>query len=70
MPTNAVIVGANGIASWDIVQELVTGITSRNLRGIMVWYGSVMNGFAYGAGEDTSKDAASQAAFAKALVTL
>ena len=67
VPSNAVMVGANGISSASIIQQLVNGCISRNLRGIMIWYGSVTNGPMYGAGADTSKDVASQNAFASAL---
>ena len=69
VPTNAVVVGANGISSWPVLQQLVNGCKTRNLRGIMVWYGSVKNGFAYGPNEDTSKDGASQSAFRQALTS-
>jgi hypothetical protein len=68
-PSTTILVGANGISSSADVQTLTNTCISKNYRGIMIWYGSVVNGFVYGAASDTSKDTASQNAFAAALST-
>ena len=69
-PSTTILAGANGIISSADAQTLASACVSKNYRGIMVWYGSVSNGFAYGAGEDTSNDAASQQAYINAMNTL
>jgi hypothetical protein len=68
-PSNTIMVGAKGITAASDIQTLASTCISKNYRGIMVWYGSVSNGFQYEASWDTSKDAASQNAFASALAS-
>ena len=63
------MVGAKGITAASDIQTLASACMSNNYRGIMVWYGSVSNGFAYEASWDTSKDSGSQEAFISAMAT-
>ena len=63
------MVGAKGISAATDVQTLASACVSKNYRGIMVWYGSVANGFAYDLDWDTSQDSASQSAFITAMNT-
>ena len=53
----SVVNGASGGAAPSDVQALVDGTTANGYGGIMVWYGSVSNGFAYDAASDASNDA-------------
>ena len=70
-PSNTIMVGANGIIASSDVVTLTNACVSKNYRGIMVWYGSVSNGFNYGPSTgDTSKDTNSQNAFISAMTTL
>jgi len=64
------MVGAKGITSASDIQALANACVSKGYRGIMIWYGSVSNGFIYEASWDTSKDPASQEAFIAAGSTL
>lgn len=66
-PSDTILVGANGITSATDVETLSNACINSNFRGIMIWYGSVMNGFVYGQEADTSKSATSAQAFETAL---
>ena len=68
-PSNTILVGANGVITASDVQTLSNACINRNFRGIMIWYGSVKNGFAYGPEADTSKSATSAQAFGSALTS-
>ncbi len=63
------MVGSKGITAPADVQTLTNACISKNYRGIMVWYGSVSNGFKYDPTWDTSLDTATQNAFISALAS-
>jgi len=66
-PANTILLGANGVIAATDVQTLSNACINSNFRGIMIWYGSVMNGFVYGQEADTSKSTTSAQAFETAL---
>jgi hypothetical protein len=46
-PTTAILLGAKGASSSATITSLAQAAVEKNLRGIMVWYASVKNGFDY-----------------------
>ncbi len=59
-----------GIISDADADTLASEVVRQDLLGIMVWFASVINGFVYDAGWDTSQDPASQEAYCRALETV
>lgn len=47
VPTDAILLGAKGSIRPDVAIRMAKEAVSQNLRGIMVWYTSVENGFKY-----------------------
>ncbi len=66
-PSSTIGVGAQGSASVADIQTLANACKANNYGGIMVWFGSVANGFTYDATWDTANYPASAQAFTDAL---
>ena len=66
-PNTTIVVGAQGSAAAADIQKLANACNTNNYGGIMVWFGSVANGFTYEATWDTANYPASAQAFTDAL---
>ncbi len=67
VPLEAISVGCKGSASADTIQLLTSEVSRRGLRGLNVWYSSVINGFQYEPGFDVKDSLESRLAFKRAL---
>ncbi|XP_059090031.1 uncharacterized protein LOC131885858 [Tigriopus californicus] len=56
VPTDAILLGAKGSIRPDVAIRLAKESVNQNLRGIMVWYTSVKNGFKYSPVWDWTED--------------
>ena len=67
VPEQDILVGCRGTASPIDIMAMTFAAVEDDLRGIMVWYGSVRGGFQYEASWDASEDAKAQETFVDAM---
>ena len=53
-PTDTILLGAKGASSGGSIRALAQAAVAQDLKGIMVWYASVKNGFHYAVSWDAS----------------
>jgi len=67
VPRSSIIVGCKGSAREESISTLAEEILNQDLLGMMVWFCSVQNGFAYQADWDCGSSDESQMAFVAAM---
>ena len=70
VPKSSIMVGCKGSASASTISTLTNEVKARGLRGMIVWFATVREGFTYEPSWDTSNYVNSQGAFINALKNL